>query len=306
MPTSSTGNKSPGYEGQKIRSNVYSSVAIGPVLGPLHPLKPVYPYPDHNLPTTPPTTPPILPPSSPKTKTHLPNKTPPNNPPTPPEHPIQLMPSHHPIPHRSTLNLPQTPSVVLPLTRNPPLYQPHLVPYPVQRPARRLGPIPPPSPFPAPCPDSASPPMSRTAAIVAHLFSPLRARRPQLERVLRFPQTATGVSPHTTPSSGAIFSSEGGGAMETRGAIPLDGSEVRTLAKIDQGHYWSIPHSSRLHIFVDAKFGSNTDKASLGRVESGRRLDAPPFSTFPPRRRPGQQPTQVHPTPNPSTIPRLM
>lgn len=153
------------------------------------------------------------------------------------------MPSHHPIPHRSTLNLPQTPSVILPLTRNPPLYQPHLAPYPVQRPARRLGPIPPPSPFPAPCPDSASPPMSRTAATVAHLFSPLRARRPQLERVLRFPQTATGVSPHTTPSSGAIFSSEGGGAMETRGAIPLDGSEVRTLAKIDQGHYSPIPHS---------------------------------------------------------------
>lgn len=84
MPTSFTGNKSPGYEGQKIRSNMYSSVAIGPVLGPLHPLKPVYPYPDHNLPTTPPTTPPILPPVLPKNQN------------TPPQQDTTKQPPHTP------------------------------------------------------------------------------------------------------------------------------------------------------------------------------------------------------------------
>lgn len=167
MPTSSTGNKSPGYEGQSIGGNVHSSLAIRPVLEPLHPLKPVNPYPDNTVPTTPPTTPPILPPFSPKTKTHFPNKTPPHNPPTPTEYPIQPMPSSHRIPHRSTLNLPQTSTVILPLTRKePPLHQPHLAPYPAQRPTRRIGPIPPPSPFPAPCPE---PPTSPTPDSDGHL-----------------------------------------------------------------------------------------------------------------------------------------
>lgn len=194
------------------------------------------------LPPPSPHSPPILPPFSPKTKTHLPNKTPPHNPPTPPEYPIQPMPSSHRIPHRSTLNLPQTPTVILPLTRKEPPTSPtssRSVPRAAPDPSYRAhppsiaipgtvsgtphftnpillrtppsarhvvsGPYPPPSPFPAPCPDSASPSqdqhVARPLLPSLPLFSSLHAaRRPQLERVLRLPQTATGISPHTTPS----------------------------------------------------------------------------------------------------------
>lgn len=95
--------------------------------------------------TTPsPPLPPALPHPHPilaKNKNTHPQQDTTKQPPIPPEHPIQPTLPHHPIPHRSTLIPPQTPLVIQPLTWNPALHQPHLNPYPAQRPARRLGPI---------------------------------------------------------------------------------------------------------------------------------------------------------------------
>lgn len=211
------------------------------------------------------------------------------------------MPSSHRILHRSTLNLPQTPTVILPLTRKEPPTSPtssrsvprtapdqsyrahppsiaipgtvpgtpHFTnPILLRTPpsARHVvsGPYPPPSPFPAPCPDSASPSQDQ------HVARPLL---PSLPSSVRY--------------------------------MPPGGLSLRGYCVYPRQRRASPrtppPRSTRLHIIAGAKHGPNTDKASLGSsVPCGgasspvRRLPPPPCDRPRPCLRPGSGKAPSH------------
>lgn len=109
------------------------------------------------------------------------------------------------------------------------------------------------------------------ASTYRHPLSPSSPTHPLDELPVPF-------KPSTPPPHAASFSSEAGGAMEAGRPMPLDDSEVRTLAQVQ---YSAILYSTGLDALTYVKHGPDTDKASLGRVEIGQRLDAPPPGSKP-------------------------
>lgn len=139
------------------------------------------------------------------------------------------MPSSHRIPHRSTLNLPQTPTVILPLTQKEP----------------------PTSPTSSRSVPRAAPDPSYRAHTPLHRHSRRRART-------RHPPLRINMSSdrccRRSPSSVRY--------------MPPDGLSLRGYCVYPRQRRASPrtppPRSTRLHIIADAKHGPNTDKASLG------------------------------------------
>lgn len=139
------------------------------------------------------------------------------------------MPSSHRIPHRSTLNLPQTPTVILPLTRKEP----------------------PASPTSSRSVPRAAPDTSYRAHTPLHRHSRRRART-------RHPPPRINMSRdrccRRSPSS-VRYMPPGGLSLRGHCVYPR---QRRASPRTPP------PRSTRLHIIADAKHGPNTDKASLG------------------------------------------